>query len=390
MFKKFIRLTLVLSSLFLAYSSLPAIGQCILEAEASSGQSSWQQPLNPASYPDKMLLDEIHFLKINSSAPIDNVVWVNERNAYAQKGFGIKLGKPLWNAYAQANGAQTAENAFRYIIFHEYSHLIQFANYSDVERASFPIEYTELQADMLAGVFYARRMGDADFQPYVDGANTAFSIGDTDFSSSQHHGTPKQRMAALITGIEAGRAVNKGAYPNGWAEGHYGPFSPRAFLNWSMNEVRKILTRLDNSHDDSTDDLSSRQTAVLKRYADEASKNFAGIRGKEISSDEDDGTIYESTLPFPGAVKTVITFNVLYSVDVTAYDGKDFDAADKEYQSLLHVIDLAFPDYSLIQTTPSRIALKKHHVHSKGKGVVVSLQKYSSSYQVSLRVISDK
>jgi predicted metalloprotease len=65
---------------------------------------------------------------------------------------------------------------------------------------------TELNADCLAGTWghweYGQgKMDDAGVKQVLD---AALAVGDFDFMSPQHHGTPQQRRDALLTGFDKG------------------------------------------------------------------------------------------------------------------------------------------------------------------------------------------
>jgi uncharacterized protein len=65
---------------------------------------------------------------------------------------------------------------------------------------------TELNADCLAGTWLAwdaahNNLTPADTQQVLD---AALAVGDFDFMSPQHHGTPEQRRDAVMTGLKSG------------------------------------------------------------------------------------------------------------------------------------------------------------------------------------------
>jgi uncharacterized protein len=88
--------------------------------------------------------------------------------------------------------------ALAFVIAHEYGHAMQ-------EYGKFmPINgmMAELQADCLAG-YYIGAVPNINFdkQDLVKIFNVAKSLGDYDFGSSQHHGTPRKRTAAAFAGL---------------------------------------------------------------------------------------------------------------------------------------------------------------------------------------------
>ena len=90
------------------------------------------------------------------------------------------------------------------IIAHEAAHIMQIKN-----GAANSGRNTELQADFLAGWYFARMKKEdpADFQQFrqmEDGLMAFMSRGDYDFNSAHHHGTPEQRMDAFRRGFNIG------------------------------------------------------------------------------------------------------------------------------------------------------------------------------------------
>ncbi|SHJ58646.1 hypothetical protein SAMN02745146_3446 [Hymenobacter daecheongensis DSM 21074] len=79
------------------------------------------------------------------------------------------------------------------IIAHEFGHIVQF-KYGGFSHIS--IMKKELFADYLAGAYLLIRGG-----LNIDAVQESFEeMGDTDFGSLDHHGTPEQRTAALAEG----------------------------------------------------------------------------------------------------------------------------------------------------------------------------------------------
>lgn len=65
----------------------------------------------------------------------------------------------------------------------------------------------ELQADCLAGVwaYSAFAEGAITSEDIEEAARAALAVGDFDIDAKQHHGTPQERRAALLTGFRSGR-----------------------------------------------------------------------------------------------------------------------------------------------------------------------------------------
>lgn len=89
------------------------------------------------------------------------------------------------------------------VVAHEMAHVAQMKRGAG---ASGPA--TELQADFLAGWYFARLAAtDPNFALNAglrDGMNAFFSRGDYFFNLPQHHGTPEQRLAAFLAGYNVG------------------------------------------------------------------------------------------------------------------------------------------------------------------------------------------
>lgn len=100
------------------------------------------------------------------------------------------------------------------IFAHEYAHQIQFdrgyrlptAGYTAAERT----RYTELMADAFAAYYLTHSRGATMNQKRVEQfLQVFFQIGDCSFSSSGHHGTPNQRMAAARFGFTVADEAQK-------------------------------------------------------------------------------------------------------------------------------------------------------------------------------------
>jgi hypothetical protein len=95
------------------------------------------------------------------------------------------------------------------ICAHEFAHIYQFRSGYHKELTDMvdgKVRLAELHADFLAGYFLARRK--AEFtQLDIQGAGALIeSLGDTEFSSPEHHGTPAQRVRAIEGGYSYGKA----------------------------------------------------------------------------------------------------------------------------------------------------------------------------------------
>lgn len=98
------------------------------------------------------------------------------------------------------------------VLAHEFGHMMQFtygASWLDAATAA----PRELEADMFSGFYliYAKAfVSPAEMQTSLQ---QAFSIGDYAYNSQNHHGTPLQRMAAVVAGGGVANEYFSGAIP---------------------------------------------------------------------------------------------------------------------------------------------------------------------------------
>lgn len=98
---------------------------------------------------------------------------------------------------------QHGDAALAYIVAHEYAHAMQVA-YRFMPRT---ITLSELQADCLAGVYLGAIPNLAlDQRDIQEIGSFAYRIGDYAWWSRHHHGTPAQRVRAVVTGLQASRS----------------------------------------------------------------------------------------------------------------------------------------------------------------------------------------
>jgi predicted metalloprotease len=114
----------------------------------------------------------------------------------------------------QAAGFGRAVGAFAvaYVVAHEYGHNVQQER--GVLAGHLHALPTELNADCLAGTWarweYGQgKVSSADVKEALD---TAMAVGDFDFLSPQHHGTPQERRDALLTGLRSTSPAGCDAY----------------------------------------------------------------------------------------------------------------------------------------------------------------------------------
>jgi uncharacterized protein len=124
-------------------------------------------------------------------------------NAFANPGnMGILFGTTL---AAQTYSRYGTPLPLWQVLAHEFGHMMQFtygAAWLDASTAA----PRELEADMFSGFYliYAKAfVSPAEMQTSLQ---QAFSIGDYAYNSERHHGTPLQRMAAVVAG---GKVANE-------------------------------------------------------------------------------------------------------------------------------------------------------------------------------------
>jgi hypothetical protein len=134
--------------------------------------------------------------------PADDTIYVAQQFA-SDLYRGVLHGLPGERA---GFGRAAGDFAVAYVLAHEYAHNIQqeLGTFDNAVGAS--AEPYELQADCLAGtwahsVYEEGLLGPGDLQ---EATNAALAVGDFDFGNAQHHGTPQQRRAALLTGYDSG------------------------------------------------------------------------------------------------------------------------------------------------------------------------------------------
>jgi uncharacterized protein len=113
-------------------------------------------------------------------------------------------------------GRAVGAYATAYVVAHEYGHNVQM-ELGELGRSIFAMP-TELNADCLAGTWTAweygqRKISSDDVQQVIDAAE---AVGDFDFVSPNHHGTPQQRRDAVMTGIKSGQPSACDTYLNSY------------------------------------------------------------------------------------------------------------------------------------------------------------------------------
>jgi hypothetical protein len=121
---------------------------------------------------------------------------------------GINLFRQLRNTL------DSPEVAVAGVCSHEFGHIVQF-KYGLIDKlnAGRPtIKRSELQADYLAGYFAGIRKRERPNYPAAVVAVAQHSSGDNLFNNPNHHGSPRERGAAVVRGFEASFRENKNLY----------------------------------------------------------------------------------------------------------------------------------------------------------------------------------
>lgn len=101
------------------------------------------------------------------------------------------------------------------IMAHEFGHQVQYAFGADsLRRLDDTVKPTELEADMFAGFYLIHAYADVPFPEMKAAMQQLYKIGDFDFNSPQHHGTPDERITAFVGGAVVGGSVRVGNIPN--------------------------------------------------------------------------------------------------------------------------------------------------------------------------------
>ena len=129
--------------------------------------------------------------------PADDTIYIGQALAGAILD-GVANGLP---GQRLGLGRAAGDFAVAYVVAHEYAHDVQNELGLLGRPRALP---TELNADCLAGTWARWADDHGQLQPGdIDEAlDAALAVGDFDFTSAQHHGTPRQRRDALLTGYQ--------------------------------------------------------------------------------------------------------------------------------------------------------------------------------------------
>ncbi|HUR87251.1 MAG TPA: neutral zinc metallopeptidase [Solirubrobacteraceae bacterium] len=142
--------------------------------------------------------------------PVDDTIYVAQQFA-ADLYLGVLRGLPGERA---GFGRAAGDFAVAYVLAHEYAHNLQQELGTFDNAVGSSARPYELQADCLAGtwahsVYEQGLLGPDDLE---EATNAALAVGDFDVGNEQHHGTPQERRAALLTGYDSGEPARCNRY----------------------------------------------------------------------------------------------------------------------------------------------------------------------------------
>jgi hypothetical protein len=139
-------------------------------------------------------------------------------NSFAQASFSfppfgivpdkIVMGDGILDSYTAIGFGDVAPQA---ILAHEFGHHVQFQNnVFGAESSPEATRRTELMADAMSAYFLSSARGASmQWKRVKEFLQVFFNIGDCQFASIQHHGTPTQRMAAAEFGYQTANNAQK-------------------------------------------------------------------------------------------------------------------------------------------------------------------------------------
>lgn len=136
-----------------------------------------------------------------------------EKNAFASPEtqriyFGVNLTKELYTTYA------TTLPLWQ-VMAHEFGHQMQYTH-GDFYRNDPSVMRTELEADMFSGFYLGAAKNTNPAAEVQTILPVAFDHGDIAYNDPGHHGTPEQRMAAVLHGIVVFAEAYNGSIERTW------------------------------------------------------------------------------------------------------------------------------------------------------------------------------
>jgi len=119
----------------------------------------------------------------------------------------IVMGDGIQQAYDDLGYGDVSTQA---ILAHEYGHHVQFAKNVDFVYSPEGTRRTELMADAFSAYFMTHKRGAAlNWKRVQQFLQIFYSLGDCSFKSSNHHGTPNQRMKSASFGYQLASDAQK-------------------------------------------------------------------------------------------------------------------------------------------------------------------------------------
>lgn len=169
-------------------------------------------PLRPSSSRrEQWMLGELDRLRREEQITA-SIAWIDGINAYALDSRRIVFGRGLAQVIETEIPDLTADQRdtiFRFVIGHEFTHLLQARQSGSVVPAT--MRGKELQADFGGGAWLALCLtspgGELDFFQSARALRFAYAIGGTDWRDPAAHGTSNERWDACFIGTFKGRQI---------------------------------------------------------------------------------------------------------------------------------------------------------------------------------------
>ncbi|MBK7599427.1 MAG: hypothetical protein IPJ07_13255 [Acidobacteria bacterium] len=150
------------------------------------------------------------------------------------------------------------------ILAHEFGHIIQFTG-----RIQLTGKLIELHADYIAGWYMKHRdtaWSEISIRQSMDGF---YRIGDYDFNSPLHHGTPDERLNAFLGGVRDSSSNVAAMVRNG-----------SQFVTQNFGGGGTIGPSTGGSARSTRTETDEEILSAIRRIVRESSSNFRGIRGE--------------------------------------------------------------------------------------------------------------
>ncbi len=197
-------------------SNGPQLQGCSLSVAAGMGGlpgCGLPQNTSGNSQIDAAFAQEFNFQKSFWSLPSVSFAFLSDcdsPNAYAnQANMAILFGTTL---LAQTYSKYATALPMWQVLAHEFGHMMQFsygAGWLNAPTAA----PRELEADMFSGFYLILEKSFVSFTEMQTTIQQAMSIGDFGFNNPNHHGTPIQRMAAVVAGGKVANEYFAGVIP---------------------------------------------------------------------------------------------------------------------------------------------------------------------------------